>query len=166
MDVQKNRKEPRKEPIPEPITKHITENKMHSSSSSSKPYKCKIIIDGYFVDYDQWNRAKLMFLDDYDNLNNLSFTKSFMIKKSESHIGKNPIVDNNKYMLINCKNDDLGYLPDNDENKTKIKVLPITELLQHKVRCYVSINDYNFKKNNLIISGWNIKLIKMSLLEY
>ena len=139
---------------------------MNICRSKIKPYNCKILIDGYFVDYDQWNRAKLMFLDDYDNLNTLSFTKSFMIKKSESHTGKNPIVDNNKYMLINCKKDDLGYLPDTDDNKTKIKVLPIAELLQHKVRCYVSINDYNFKKNNLIISGWNIKLIKMSLLEY
>lgn len=139
---------------------------MNICRSKIKPYNCKILIDGYFVDYDQWNRAKLMFLDDYDNLNTLSFAKSFMTKKSESHAGKNPLVDNNKYMLINCKKEDLGYLPDNDENKTKIKVVPIAELLQHKVRCYVSINDYNFKKNNLIISGWNIKLIKMSLLEY
>lgn len=149
------------------ISENKPENKLINTNLRNKnQYKCKIIIDGYFVEYDQWNRAKLMFLDDYENLQNLSFTKSFMLKKSESNGGKNPLVDNNKYILVNCKKDDLGYLPDIDKYKTKIKLLPITELLQHKVRCHVSINDYNFKKNESMISGWNIKLIKMNLLEY
>lgn len=127
---------------------------------------CIINIEGYFVEYDQWNRAKLMFLDDYDDLPNISFTKSYMLKKAEITKGKNPLVDNNKYIMINCKKNDMGYLPDTIDNKTKIKMKPITDLLQHKVKCFVSINNYNFKKDQTTISGWNIKLIKMILLEH
>jgi hypothetical protein len=129
--------------------------------------KIPIIIKGYFVNYDKWDRAKLMFLDDYDDdLPKISFAKSYMLRKSENVVGKSPLVEDNKYMIINCPKNAIGHLPNNNENIKKIKIVPIKELLQHKVQCVVSVNSYKFKKNNKIIQGWNIKLSEMILLEY
>ena len=125
-----------------------------------------IVVKGYFVKYDQWNRAKLMFLDDYDgDLPKMSFAKSYMLMKANSTDGKSPLVDNNKYMLINCPKNALGYLPDTSENATKIKVVPINKLIQHKVRCVVAVKNYKFKKGNQTIQGWNLKLSEMTMLE-
>jgi hypothetical protein len=125
-----------------------------------------ITIKGYFVEYDRWNRAKLMFLDDYDgDLSKMSFAKSYMINKAKKIEGKNPLVDDNKYMWVNCTKNQLGNLPDNTANKKKIKIVPVKELIQHTVICVVSVNKYKFKKNKKIIQGWNIKLTEMTLLE-
>ena len=131
-----------------------------------KNKKTLIVVKGYFVNYDQWNRAKLMFLDDYDgDLLKMSFAKSYMLMKDKTMDGKSPLVDNNKYMLINCPKNALGHLPNTAENETKIKVVPINKLIQHKVQCDVVVKNYKFKKGNQIIQGWNIKLIKMTMLE-
>lgn len=125
-----------------------------------------ITIEGYFVNYDKWNRAKIMFLDDYEeDLPKTSFTKSYMLQKAKTIKGKSPIVEYDKYMLINCPKNALGYLPDTNENEKKIKVVPIKKLIQHKVQCLVTVKEYNFKKGIQFINGWNIKLLKMTLLE-
>lgn len=125
-----------------------------------------IVIEGYFVEYDKWGRVKLMFLDDYEgDLSKMSFAKSYMLRKAEKNKGKSPLVDDNKYMLINCPKNMLGYLPNTAGNAKKIKVVPIKELLQHKVRCVVGVNQYNFKKGTQTIQGWNIKLSEMCLIE-
>ena len=125
-----------------------------------------ITIEGYFVDYDQWNRAKLMFLDDYEkDLPKISFAKSYMLQKAKITEGKSPLVEDDKYILINCPKNSLGYLPETNENEKKIKVVPIKKLIQHKVQCLVTIKKYNFKKGIQTIKRWNIKLLKMTLLE-
>jgi hypothetical protein len=123
-----------------------------------------INITGYFTEYDQYNKAKLMFLDDYDNLQKLSFTKSYMLHKEKTIEGKAPLIDN-KYMLINCPKYCMGNLPDTLENKTKIKIIPIISLIQHKVKCDVVIKTYKFNKGSNTMQGWYIKLLKMTLLE-
>ena len=143
------------------------DNYAHMSEKRKNKIIPLITIKGYFVNYDQWNRAKLMFLDDYDgDLPKMSFAKSYMLMKDKSTDGKSPLVDDNKYMLINCPKNALGYLQDNDENATKIKVVPIKKLLQHKVQCAVAVKKYKFKKGTKTIQGWNIKLVKMTLLDY
>jgi hypothetical protein len=125
-----------------------------------------ITIEGYFINYDQWNRAKLMFLDDYDgDLTKMSFAKSYMIMKDKSMDGKCPLIDNKTCMLVNCPKNALGHLPNNAENIKKIKVIPIQKLVQHKVCCVVSVNQYKFKKGFQTIQGWNLKLLKMTMLE-
>jgi hypothetical protein len=112
-----------------------------------------------------------MFLDDYgdDEYKSQSFTKKYIISKSYKFDGKNPLSENNTCFYIKCAKNIVGYRPISDEmlkkNKEDIKLVetPITDLIQHKVECVVSINHYRFKKNNSLIKGWNLKLIKMTL---
>ena len=97
-------------------------------NNNTNTYKNTITLYGYFVNYDQYNRAKLMFLDDYNCedgitpidksklnidkfLNNKnSFTKSYLINKAFRDVGHNPIIDD-KYFLINCVKNTVGYKP-------------------------------------------------------
>ena len=97
-------------------------------NNNTNNYKNTITLYGYFVNYDQYNRAKLMFLDDYNCedgitpidksklnidkfLNNKnSFTKSYLINKAFRDVGHNPIIDD-KYFLINCVKNTVGYKP-------------------------------------------------------
>jgi len=113
-------------------------------------------LQGYFTEYENF-RAKLMFLDDYD-LTSLSFTKSYLMNKLEKIRGKSPIVENNKYFMINCGKVCVGYMADT--------IVPIEKLKQHKVECIVNFKKYNFKKNNNQIEGWNLQLVKISMIEY
>jgi hypothetical protein len=115
-----------------------------------------------------YNRAKIMFIDNYeqsDHKNNrpnclekTCFTKSYLLKKSKSKNGKHPVIDNSTCFRVNCNKLQIGYIDD--------KPVPIKELLQHKVEMYVEICNYDFNKMGTRINGWNIKLLKISLLEY
>jgi hypothetical protein len=158
--------------------------------------KNAITLYGYFVNYDQYNRAKLMFLDDYnceDGLvsinksklnidkflnNKNSFTKSYLINKASKTAGNNPIIDN-KYFLINCVKNIVGYkpseidslkfnnLPTEKPQKINLIPMPIQELIQNTVVCEVTIKNYKFiDKNKEIIQGWNIKLLKMTSINH
>lgn len=161
-------------------------------NNNTNNYKNTITLYGYFVNYDQYNRAKLMFLDDYnceDGLvsidksklnidkflnNKNSFTKSYLINKASKTTGNSPIIDN-KYFLINCVKNIVGYkpseidslkfnnLPDEKTQKINLIPVPIHELIQNTVACEVTIKNYKFiDKNKEIIQGWNIKLVKMT----
>ena len=140
-----------------------------------------------------------MFLDDYnceDGLvsidksklnidkflnNKNSFTKSYLINKESKTTGNSPIIDN-KYFLINCVKNTVGYKPiaidslksnnlpneKNKENKQQKNLVPvpIQDLIQNTVECEVSIKNYKFTDNKKeIIQGWNIKLLKMTFLN-
>jgi hypothetical protein len=88
-----------------------------------KNKKILITIKGFFVNYDMFNRAKLMFLDDYDgDLSKTSFAKSYMTKKAEKTPGYTPMVEGNKYMLIKCPKNALGYLPNISKNRTNRRI--------------------------------------------
>lgn len=124
-----------------------------------------LTLQGYLVDYDKYDRAKLMFLDDYDcEKNNTSFTKRYLLSKSKMIEGNNPIIDD-KYFLINCKKNSIGLLPD-DASNNLIKRVPIEMLKQHTVECSVYLKAYKFVKNGVVIKGWNLKLVSMKLIEY
>ena len=55
-----------------------------------------LVLHGFFINCDQYNRMKIMFLDDYelDVSKKLSFTKQYITKKSNTNNGKSPITDN------------------------------------------------------------------------
>jgi hypothetical protein len=146
--------------------------------------KCKtitknktIVIKGFFNYYDDFNRAKLMFLDDYDEeelstkSSTKSFTKSFITNKSKND-GNNPLSKDGECFFIKCKKGQVGLidcpcLENNDkQTATKPRLVPIIELIQHKVECVVQINNYRFKKNGELIAGWNLKLLNIKLLEW
>ncbi len=142
-----------------------------------------IKLQGYFVNYDKYDRAKLMFLDDYDadDSNNsekkeMSFAKKYMLvktKQTQKTGGNSPVSEDGKYFLIKCPKNAVGFLGDVvdgtaakiERDNDKIKIVPIQSLKQHKVECIVSVNNYNFTKDEEKICGWNLKLLKMSLLQ-
>lgn len=76
--------------------------------------KKELILKGYLVEYDKYNRIKLMLLEKSDftkfknhNIATLNFTKDFITNKSAFYKQKNPnsycpIVDE-KYFYIKCK---------------------------------------------------------------
>lgn len=128
--------------------------------------KTRLVLHGFFINYDMYNRAKIMFLDDYNYdeinsqnvLNNkLSFTKNYILKKSKKTNGKSPILDNNTCFNVNCMKTQIGYINNIPH--------PIKDLIQHQVEMCVEIKKYDFTKMGTHINGWNIKLIKMSLFE-
>jgi hypothetical protein len=148
-----------------------------------------IKVQGYFVNYDQYNRAKLMFLDDYDDNDQVdkdakkdakkeaSFAKKYMLlkmRKTQRSGGNSPVSDDGRYFLIKCPKGaavqlDQVFDPNSSDSskpkKKPISLVPIESLKQHKVECIVRVCHYNFTKNDEKISGWNLKLLKMSLLE-
>ena len=124
-----------------------------------------IVIKGFFTYLDKFNRAKLMFLDDYDDSqersrfgSNMSFTKSYICKKSKSSDGNNPMTDD-MHFYVNCGKHEKG-LSDIDG---KCKLVPLKSMVQHTVECVVSVNNYRFKKDDEWIVGWNLKLSKIRL---
>jgi hypothetical protein len=133
-----------------------------------------LLMKGFFISCDQYNRAKIMFIDDYnsdepDNSirnqinsfkgnNELSFTKSYISKKSEYTVGNNPMTDNDTCFNVKYNIRDFGYIND--------KPVPLSELKQNMVELFVKVSHYNFTKNNNKIQGWNLKLIKMNLLKH
>ena len=127
-------------------------------------------IEGYFTEYDKWNRLKLMFLDDYDapdyadgTKRPLSFSKTYMMNKVDKLEGRSPISEDGKYMTINCPKNITGAIVI-DKITQKINIIPMPELRQNKVRCVVCIKQYNFKKNGQRIQGWNINLSEIFLM--
>ena len=134
-----------------------------------------IYIEGFLVSYDKYNRAKLMFIDDYDELKNQSFTKSYMMNKQKNNVGNSPIVDNDTCMIINCKKTQVALnkfysknqlsLTDVNTPDTTTRILPyipINQLLQTKVLCKVSVKKYKFRNNGILVEGWNINLHSMT----
>jgi hypothetical protein len=130
-----------------------------------------IVIKGFFNYYDDFNRAKLMFLDDYDEeeSSTKSFTKGFITNKSKNE-GNNPLSKDEKCFFIKCKKGQVGLIDCCKDKQTATKLqprlVPIIELIQHKVECIVQVNNYRFKKNEELIVGWNLKLLKIKLLEW
>lgn len=131
----------------------------------------KLVLQGFFISYDQYDRAKIMFLDNYNaneegnattSRNNKfisdSFTKSYVTKKSAPKNGKHPMTDDNTCFYVKCGKKPIGII-DN-------KLVPIRELKQHTVELQVEVKTYNFTKMGNKIHGWNINLLKMRLLEY
>lgn len=119
-----------------------------------------LVLQGFFIGCDKYNRIKIMFLDDYDNTTknqDLSFTKSYITNKSTKKNGKSPISDNDTCFYVKYSNKSIGYI--NDEP------VPILDLKQHKVEMIVKVSHYNFTKLSNEYKGWNINLIKMSLIE-
>ena len=99
-----------------------------------------VLLYGYYIYYDDYNRAKLMFLDDYDSddiSDKQKFTKLFITRKSKSR-GYAPISDDQKHFYIKCKKDSVGLNGLNDSPK----LVPIKELIQHKVECIAKVNEY------------------------
>lgn len=134
----------------------------------------QITIQGFFTEYDKYNRAKIMFLDDYDDITEPSFTKKYIYNRDgqRGKYGNNPLSDDGKYFLINCPKNAIGHLSHNFDSsqlgvvENNLKIAPIKILVQHKVECVVKVSPYNFKnKSGMLCRGWNFKLIKMSLLE-
>ena len=130
---------------------------------------------GFFTQYDnQYNRATIMFLDDYDNSElrpskNIEFTKKYILRKHESHYGKSPLLDDKKSFIIKCPKHAMVWVSTQDSIKlvdSPRNAIPIESLKQHKISCDIKIKEYNFKTSNGIRKhGWNINLIKMHLLE-
>ena len=145
------------------------ETKKYTKTQKEKTMNNKMLVmQGFFTYYDDFNRAKLMFLDDYNNDNLLvkSFTKSFIINKSKNN-GNNPLSKDGECFFVKCKKGQVGLIdiPSSDAH-AKPRLVPIIELIQHKVECVVQINNYRFKKNGELIVGWNLKLSKIKLLEW
>ena len=123
-----------------------------------------VLLYGYFIYYDDYNRAKLMFLDDYDSddiSDKQKFTKLFITRKSKSR-GYAPISDDQKHFYIKCKKDSVGLNGLNDSPK----LVPIKELIQHKVECIAKVNEYKFYTDGELKQGWNLQLKNIKLLEY
>lgn len=124
----------------------------------------QIYLQGYFTGYDKFNRAKMMFLDDYEKSDSGSskkidsFTKSYLTNLCKVIPGHNPLSDDKQYFYIKCdKNHRIGFI--NDE------IVPLVQLKQHKVEVDVRISKYNFTKSGNNFNGWVIKPIKFKSLE-
>jgi hypothetical protein len=133
----------------------------------------QIFLQGYFTEYDKFNRAKIMFLDDYDgyddsssngkkysslNFKQMSFTKSYLTNLCRKMNGNNPLTDDKQYFYIKCsKKQQIGFI--NDE------MVPLLQLKQHKVEIDMVISKYDFKKSGERFNGWTIKPLKFKLLE-
>jgi hypothetical protein len=128
--------------------------------------KTRLVLRGFFVSCDTYDRAKILFLDDYEsnsfNKNPLvvdkqTFTKSYIMKKSTPVNGKNPLTDDNTSFYVKCKKGHVGYI-----NKLPV---PLLDLKQHKVEMDVEVKKYKFTKMGNTIHGWNINLCNMHLIE-
>lgn len=129
----------------------------------------QIFLQGYFTEYDKFNRAKIMFLDDYDQddlntkkyisqKNQVSFTKSYLTNLCKNMSGHNPLTDDKKYFYIKCnKKQQIGFIDD--------EMVPLLQLKQHKIEIDIKISKYDFKKSGERFNGWTIKPIKFKLLE-
>ena len=131
-----------------------------------KKEKTTLVLHGFFVNCDSYDRVKILFLDDYDqeslNKNYLvgdkqTFTKSYIMKKSAPVNGKNPLTDDSTSFFVKCKKGQVGYI-----NNLPV---PLSELKQHKVEMIVDVKKYKFTKMGNTIQGWNVNLCKISLLE-
>lgn len=130
-----------------------------------------IYLQGYFISMDKYDRAKIMFLDDYELYDStskesgdksetklpISFTKSYLLKKNDRFSGNSPIIDNGTSFYIKCRKNKVGY-------KNNIPC-HISELIQHKIEAHIEIKTYNFKKGDNRNQGWYIDLKKITLLE-
>ena len=116
-----------------------------------------LLMQGYLIDYDKYNRAKIMFLDDYDN-DKQTFTKSYITNKKTN--GTSPLSDDKKHFFVKCKSGAAGLI-----EGPPPKLVPIQELIQHKVECVVRVNEYKFYVDNELKQGWNLQLRNIKLLE-
>lgn len=148
----------------------------------------KLILTGFLIEYDKYNRIKLMFLSDYEigKKKDYDFTKEYITNKNKYYKSKNPDsccpIINEKYFYIKCKKNQKGLIPlnklehlkdDNIEEYTLIQSatdefivnVDIKYLIQNKVRCIVEVNEYKFKLNGDIKEGYNFKLKNINSIE-
>lgn len=118
-----------------------------------------LLLQGYFIHYDKYDRAKMMFLDDYDDDGKHKFTKSYITQRSNRE-GYAPISEDKKHFYVKCKKGAVGLI----EGKPS-RLVPIQELIQHKVECVVKVNDYKFYADGEMKQGWNLRLANIKLLE-
>ena len=123
----------------------------------SKKNQTELTIQGFFIECDNYDRAVIMFLDDYDgDFSEESFTKKYMLNRAK-YVGKNPLTADNTCFNVKLGGNKVGFI----DNIPK----PIEKLKQHKVSMNVLVNAYIFKQMGEVVSGWNIKLVKMDLLD-
>ena len=155
---------------------------------NEKKKKKELILKGYLVEYDNYDRIKLMFLDNSDlSINsyinkcskNINFTKNYITHKNKYYKDKNPnsycpIIDE-KYFYIKCRkkqkceiesdrlqlNEDeikIIQLINKEEKKNKFIKIDIKQAIQNYVECIVEVNEYNFLLKGNIKEGYNFKL--------
>lgn len=151
----------------------------------------KLILYGFLVECDSYNRLKLMFISDYSSnaTNTLTidkdFTKDYITKKNNYYKSKNPNsycpISDDKYFYIKSKKNQKGlmninkleYLHETEPHMYQIfkssavngvSNVSINYLLQNLVKCIVEVNDYKFKLNDNTMEGYNFKLIQISLM--
>ena len=118
-----------------------------------------LYFQGFFVDIDKYDRIKVKFLDDYDDISpNLSFTKSYLLNKRKQIQGNDPLTENDTCFYIKSKGISVGYI----NNKPH----PIIDLKHHKIQIQMEIKSYNYSKKNTTYQGWYINLKKIDLLEF
>ena len=118
-----------------------------------------LLMQGFLIDYDRYNRVKIMFLDDYDVTDKLTFTKSYITNKKTE--GTSPLSTDKKHFFVKCKAGAVGLI-----ESPQIKLVPIQELIQHKVECVVRVNEFKFYVNGAMQQGWNLQLKNIRLLEH
>lgn len=112
-----------------------------------------LIFRGFFIDYDSV-KIKIMFLDDY-NTSKPTFTKGYLTSKAKHSGNKHPLTSDNRCFFVKYNINSYCY--------NKEKSVPMSELKQNIVDIHVKIQHYKFMSNGTQISGWNILLIKMTL---
>lgn len=165
--------------------------KIHKYNSIPKKEKY-IKLQGYFVKYNKYNRAKFMFLDDYNyvycddttttGFNQPSLTKKYItIYNKPENSGKAPVSPDHKYFYVKCKHGQSGTMTtiqyktlhdgsdviNNVDSKSNAEInVPISKLLLHTVSCTVVKKKYYFKVNNEYKKGWNLQMKTIKLLDY
>lgn len=151
----------------------------------------KIILSGFLIECDDYNRLKLMFISDYnsDDKNKTpkdftkDFTKEYITKKNSYYKSKNPEsycpISGDNYFYIKSRKKQKGLIPLNrleylnETNPQEYEIIrasgingivnvEINYLYQNIVKCLVEVNDYKFKLNGNIMEGYNFKLKKIS----
>mgnify|MGYP000957821507 CR=1 FL=1 len=146
----------------------------------------KLVLSGFLIECDEYNRLKLMFISDYNtNDKNIpkDFTKEYITKKNSYYKSKNsesycPISGDN-YFYIKSKKKQQGLIPLNkleylnETNPQEYNIIrasgingivnvDVKYLFQNLVKCIVEVNEYKFKINNNVKEGYNFKIKQIS----
>jgi len=118
-----------------------------------KKKKKELILRGYLVDYDNYDRIKLMFLDNSDlsiinkfNEQSIHFTKDYITYKNKYYKNKNPnsycpIIDE-KYFYIKCRKN----------QKCEIEINRV-QLHENELRIIKLINENEENSNSCIVQN-------------
>ena len=118
-----------------------------------------IWVQGFLTEIDKYNRAKVMFLDDYDagELSVPSYSKKYLTQKRDRLSGTDPITSDDKYFYVKCRDVKIGEING--------VMCNINDLVQHKVDIYVYVKHYNYVKSGIRYKGWYLDLGSVKLLE-